>query len=79
MVKVMKDCFVVTKICLNISVLETRPMCHEIVFCDEQLPTMTWRYPEPRSLSSINITPVPFTTFSSYPSPVVQEDCLVRM
>ncbi|CAB4036952.1 Hypothetical predicted protein, partial [Paramuricea clavata] len=56
---------------------DTRPNPYEIVFSDESLPTMTWRYPEPRALCGIHIIPVPFTTFTSYPSPVMEEDRLV--
>lgn len=53
---------------------DTRPNPYEIVFSDEGSPTMTWRYPEPRSLTGVYVIPVPFTTFTSYPSPVVEEE-----
>ena len=57
--------------------LDARPNPYEIVFSEEGLPSMTWRYPEPRALSAIHIIPIPFTTFTSYPSPVMEEDRLV--
>ena len=30
-------------------------------FCDRP-PTMTWRYPEPRALSAVNLVPLPLST-----------------
>lgn len=41
------------------------PGPHEVVFCSEteDIPgVMLWRYPEPRVLTFVRITPVPFNT-----------------
>lgn len=51
--------------CFHLSEPLKLPGAYEVLFCsetDESPGMMLWRYPEPRVLTLVRITPVPFNT-----------------